>query len=75
MKKVLKIIMVVILIVFLLISGVVLWLVNFLKSGLGEHWKDYANASTMQTKASKDLPPLDYVKNYRADVRFINKKA
>lgn len=74
MKKVLKIIMVIILIVFLLISGVVLWLVNFLKSGLGEHWKDYANAFTMQTKASKDLPPLDDVKYNKADIRFINKK-
>lgn len=73
-KKIFKITAIILIILMLLISGAVLWLISFLKSGLGDHWKDYAKAFTMQTKASKDLPPLDYVKNYRTDVRFINKK-
>lgn len=73
MKKALKIIMVVILVVVLLIAGVIFWVFHSLKTELGDHWKDYANAFTLQTEASKDLPPLDNIEQYTVDVQYINK--
>ena len=73
MKKAFKVIMVVILVVVLLIAGVIFWVFHSLKTELGDHWKDYANAFTMQTAASKDLPPLDNIEQYTVDVQYINK--
>ena len=73
MKKALKIVMIVILGVVLLIAGVIFWIFHSLKTELGDHWKDYANAFTMQTAASKDLPPLDNIEQYTVDVQYISK--
>ena len=65
--------MVVILVVVLLIAGVIFWVFHSLKTELGDHWKDYANAFTLQTEVSKDLPPLDNIEQYTVDVQYINK--
>ncbi len=73
MKKTLKIIMVVILAVVLLIAGVIFWVFHSLKTELGDHWMDYANAFTLQTEARKDLPPLENIEQYTVDVQYINK--
>ncbi len=73
MKKAFKVIMVVILVVVLLIAGVIFWVFHSLKTELGDHWKDYANAFTLQTEVSKDLPPLDNIEQYTVDVQYINK--
>ena len=51
-KKVLKITAIILLVLVLLISGVIFWILHSLKAELGDHWKDYANAFTMQTVAS-----------------------
>lgn len=45
-----------------------------MKVELGDHWKDYVNAFTMQTAASKDLPPLENIDQYTVDVQFISKE-
>ena len=51
-KKVLKITAIILLVLVLLILGVIFWILHSLKAELGDHWKDYANAFTMQTVAS-----------------------
>lgn len=72
MKKAFKVIMVVILVVVLLIAGVIFWVFHSLKTELGDHWKDYANAFTLQTEVSKDLPPLDNIEQYTVAIAAIN---
>lgn len=72
-KKVLKITAIVLLVLTLLITGAVFWVFHSLKTELGDHWKDYANTFTMQTAASKDLPPLENIEQYTVDVKYINK--
>lgn len=73
-KKVLKITAIILLVLVLLISGVIFWILHSLKAELGDHWKDYVNAFTMQTAASKDLPPLENIDQYTVDVQFISKE-
>ena len=65
---------IILLVLVLLISGVIFWKLRFLKAELGDHWKDYANAFTMQTAASKDLPSLENIDQYKIDVQFISKE-
>lgn len=74
LKKVLKITAIILLVLILLIAGVSFWIFHSLKAELGDHWKDYANAFTMQTAASKDLPPLENIEQYTVDVKFISKE-
>lgn len=73
MKKVLRVIMIIFLVIVLLITGIIFMLYHTLKTELGDHWKDYANTFTMQTAASKDLPPLENIEQYTVDVQYINK--
>lgn len=73
-KKVLKITAIILLVLILLIGGAVFWIFHSLKAELGDHWKDYANAFTMQTAVSKDLPPLENIEQYTVEVQFINKE-
>lgn len=73
-KKILKIMAIVLLVLTLLIAGVVFWVFHSLKTKLGDHWKDYANTFAMQTAASKDLPALENIEQYRVDAQFINKE-
>ena len=73
-KKILKIMAIVLLVLTLLIAGVVFWVFHSLKTELGDHWKDYTNTFAMQTAASKDLPALENIEQYRVDAQFINKE-
>lgn len=73
MKKALKTVGIVLLALIILAAILLFVLFNFLKSSLGESWKDYAKVFAMQSQAASNLPPLENIAQRTEDVRYINK--